>query len=122
MRRLSIRERSGASLAANGARWRASQAPALVLMLGALWFANSSTNAGIGKTLGAIGEHIGLTGTPTAAPPAAQPPSAAAPVRVGEAVRRDLAVIRRTPGTVIANTAVQITSQVQGIIESANFK
>ena len=37
-------------------------------------------------------------------------------------MRRDLKVIRRTPGTVVANTTVQVTARVQGVIESANFK
>jgi membrane fusion protein, multidrug efflux system len=48
--------------------------------------------------------------------------AAAAPVRVATIVRRDMQVIRRTPGTVIANTTVQITARVQGVLEAANFK
>jgi len=119
---VSTREKQPAPGSKRRALARAAGAGILVLILGAFWFSSSSTNAGIGKTLGALGQLVGLSGTPTAAPPAAQRPSAAAPVRVAEAVSRDLAVIRRTPGTVIANTSVQITSRVQGIIDSANFK
>jgi multidrug efflux system membrane fusion protein len=36
--------------------------------------------------------------------------------------RRDMAVVRYTPGTVIANTTVQITARVQGVLDAANFK
>jgi len=49
-------------------------------------------------------------------------PSPAAPVRVAEVARRDMAVVRYTPGTVIANTTVQITARVQGVLDAANFK
>ena len=76
----------------------------LVLLLAAFWYLSQADNR---------------TSTP-AAPRAGGPP--AAPVRVGQVVRRDLQVIRRTPGTVVANTTVQVTARVQGIIESANFK
>jgi multidrug efflux system membrane fusion protein len=48
--------------------------------------------------------------------------AAAAPVRVAHVIRRDMQVVRRTPGTVIANTTVQITARVQGILDAANFK
>ncbi|HEX5419422.1 MAG TPA: efflux RND transporter periplasmic adaptor subunit, partial [Gammaproteobacteria bacterium] len=48
--------------------------------------------------------------------------SAAAPVRLAAATRRDMAVVERTIGTVVANTAVQVTSRVQGVIDSAHFK
>ena len=73
---------------------------ALILALGAFWY---------------------LTRADTA-PSGAQRPSAAAPVRVAEIVRRDMSVVRRTPGTVIANTTVQVTARVQGILDAANFK
>jgi len=57
------------------------------------------------------------------APAGGQPrPAAGAPVRVAEVMRRDMPVIRRTPGTAIANTTVQITARVQGVLEAANFK
>lgn len=49
-------------------------------------------------------------------------PPAGAPVRVADVVRRDMQIIRRTPGTVVANTTVQVTARVQGIIETANFR
>jgi membrane fusion protein, multidrug efflux system len=75
-------------------------AGALFLVLGAFWY---------------------FTGVGTG--PASGPrPAAAAPVRVAEAVRRDMAVVRYTPGTVIANTTVQITARVQGVLDAANFK
>ena len=46
----------------------------------------------------------------------------AAPVRVAPAERRDMAVIERTIGTVVANSTVQITARVQGQLQSAYFK
>jgi multidrug efflux system membrane fusion protein len=73
---------------------------ALILALGAFWYL-------------ARADH---------APAAAQRPSAAAPVRVAEVIRRDMSVVRRTPGTVIANTTVQVTARVQGVLDAANFK
>ena len=90
----------------------------LFLILGAFWYATTSSDLDL---LGTFRRFSGLETAPAGAPP--QPRATpAAPVRVAEAVRRDLTVIRRTPGTVIANTAVQVTSRVQGIIDSANFK
>jgi len=47
---------------------------------------------------------------------------AVAPVRVAPAQRRDMAVIERTIGTVVANSNVQITARVQGQLLSASFK
>jgi multidrug efflux system membrane fusion protein len=57
-------------------------------------------------------------------PGAAQrgPRSTAAPVRVAVAERRDVAVVERTIGTVLANTAVQVTARVQGVIDAAHFQ
>lgn len=46
----------------------------------------------------------------------------AAPVRVGVVERRDMPVIERTIGTVIANSNVQITTRVQGHMTNAFFK
>ena len=46
----------------------------------------------------------------------------AAPVRVGVVERRDMPVIERTIGTVIANSNVQITTRVQGHMTQAFFK
>jgi membrane fusion protein, multidrug efflux system len=73
---------------------------ALILALGAFWYLTRADHA----------------------PAAAQRPSAVAPVRVAEVVRRDMSVVRRTPGTVIANTTVQVTARVQGVLDAANFK
>ncbi len=47
---------------------------------------------------------------------------AAAPVRVAQVQRRDMAVIERTIGTVVANSNVQVTARVQGQLLSAYFK
>jgi multidrug efflux system membrane fusion protein len=49
------------------------------------------------------------------------PRSSAAPVQVALAVRRDMPVVERTIGTVVANTTVQVTSRVQGVVDSAHF-
>jgi multidrug efflux system membrane fusion protein len=46
----------------------------------------------------------------------------AAPVRVAKVVRRDMAVVEHSLGTVVANTTVQVTSRVQGVVDSAAFK
>lgn len=46
----------------------------------------------------------------------------AAPVRVAKVERRDMAVIERSLGTVVANTLVQVTARVQGTLDRANFK
>ncbi|HMI96802.1 MAG TPA: efflux RND transporter periplasmic adaptor subunit [Micropepsaceae bacterium] len=73
---------------------------ALILALGAFWYVTRADNA----------------------PTGGQRPSAAAPVRVAEVIRRDMSVVRRTPGTVIANTTVQVTARVQGVLDAANFK
>jgi membrane fusion protein, multidrug efflux system len=50
------------------------------------------------------------------------PRSTAAPVRVAVAERRDVSVVERTIGTVLANTAVQVTARVQGVIDAAHFQ
>ena len=46
----------------------------------------------------------------------------AAPVQVGVVERRDMPVIERTIGTVVANASVQITTRVQGHLNQAFFK
>src|ERR1700761_8196026 len=46
----------------------------------------------------------------------------AAPVRVAAAQQRDMAVIERTIGTVIANSSVSVTARVQGQLTKAYFK
>lgn len=47
---------------------------------------------------------------------------AAAPVRVAHVEKRDMAVVERSLGTVVANTLVQVTARVQGTLDIANFK
>jgi membrane fusion protein, multidrug efflux system len=91
----------------------------LILLLGAYWYASGSPQ--IDAVLATFGRIAGTESQTAGSAPPGRPASAAAPVRVGEAVRRDLDVIRRTPGTVLANTMVQVTSQVVGIIESETF-
>jgi multidrug efflux system membrane fusion protein len=49
------------------------------------------------------------------------PASSTAPVQVALAIRRDMPVVERTIGTVLANTTVQVTSRVQGVVDSAHF-
>jgi multidrug efflux system membrane fusion protein len=46
----------------------------------------------------------------------------AAPVRVAVVEQRNMAVVERSLGTVVANTLVQLSARVQGTLESANFK
>ena len=46
----------------------------------------------------------------------------AAPVKVAQAEQRDMAVVERTIGTVVANATVSVTARVQGQLVSANFK
>ncbi len=46
----------------------------------------------------------------------------AAPVRVAVVEQRDMAVVERSLGTVVANTLVQLSARVQGTLESAHFK
>ena len=46
----------------------------------------------------------------------------AAPVRTAQVVRRDMAVVEHTLGTVVANTTVNVSSRVQGLVDSAAFK
>lgn len=72
---------------------------ALLLLLGGYWYFSHDT------------------GTHTQARRAA-----AAPVRVARAERRDMAVIERTIGTVVANSNVQVTARVQGQLLTAYFK
>jgi multidrug efflux system membrane fusion protein len=56
-----------------------------------------------------------MFGGPTA--PTRSPP----PVQVSQAVRKDIAVIEHTIGTVLANSTVQLTARVQGQLISTNF-
>ncbi|MBA2589861.1 MAG: efflux RND transporter periplasmic adaptor subunit [Alphaproteobacteria bacterium] len=70
----------------------------LVLVLGSYWYFNSRTGSGADKR------------------------NNAAPVRVAVIEQRDMAVVERSLGTVIANTLVQLSARVQGTLESAQFK
>ncbi len=54
--------------------------------------------------------------------PAPVQPVPAAPVRVGHAIRKTVVVSEHTVGTILANTTVQVTAQVQGQIVSVAFK
>ena len=47
---------------------------------------------------------------------------AIAPVRVVTVTRQDVPVVEHTLGKAIANTMIQVTARVQGVLESANFK
>jgi membrane fusion protein, multidrug efflux system len=49
-------------------------------------------------------------------------PEPAAPVRTAKVVRRDVPVVERTVGTVLANVTVHVTARVQGTLESAFFR
>jgi multidrug efflux system membrane fusion protein len=72
---------------------------ALVAVLGGYWYFSKSGEEGGGRGGGN-----------------------AAPVRVGAVERRDMAVVEHTLGTVVANTTVNVTSRVQGVVDSAAFK
>lgn len=50
------------------------------------------------------------------------PRSNAAPVRVARVEKRDMAVVERSLGTVVANTLVQVVARVTGTLEEAKFK
>jgi membrane fusion protein, multidrug efflux system len=45
-----------------------------------------------------------------------------APVRIAHVERRNMGVVENTVGTVLANITVQVMPNVQGILESANFR
>ena len=70
----------------------------LVLVLGGYWYFNNRGESSADKR------------------------SNAAPVRVAVIEQRDMAVVERSLGTVIANTLVQLSARVQGTLESARFK
>ena len=70
----------------------------LVLVLGGYWYFNNRGDGGADKR------------------------NNAAPVRVASVEQRDMAVVERSLGTVIANTLVQLSARVQGTLESAQFK
>src|SRR5471032_237194 len=70
----------------------------LVLVLGGYWFLGKSGNSGADRR------------------------GNAAPVRVAVVEQRDMAVVERSLGTVVANTLVQLSARVQGTLEKATFK
>jgi multidrug efflux system membrane fusion protein len=70
----------------------------LALVLGGYWYLNRSSDSG------------------------AERRGNAAPVRVAVVEQRDMAVVERSLGTIVANTLVQLSARVQGTLESANFK
>jgi multidrug efflux system membrane fusion protein len=70
----------------------------LVLVLGGYWyFENRDTGTG--------GRH-----------------AAAAPVRVARIEKRDMPVVERSLGTVMASDMVELTARVQGTLDHANFR
>lgn len=80
-------------------RWLAGAA--LILVLGGFWYMN----------------HRGAADQPRAGRG-----TAAAPVKVASVVRRDMAVVERNIGTVLASATVQVTPQVQGRVQEVFFK
>ncbi len=52
----------------------------------------------------------------------AAPPNRAAPVKVALAHQRNMAVVERTIGTVVANSTVSVSARVTGQLQTANFK
>ena len=72
---------------------------ALLLVLGGYWYMNHNS------------------GNPTR-----RPRAQAAPVHIATVEKRDMAVIERTIGTVLANETVQVTPQVQGRVQQVFFK
>jgi len=70
----------------------------LVLVLGGYWYLGTRGDSGADKR------------------------NNAAPVRVAVVEQRDMAVVERSLGSVVANTLVQLSARVQGTLESAYFK
>ena len=81
-----------------GARSWAIGGGLLVLVLGGYWYFNTRGDSGAEKR------------------------GNVAPVRVAVVEQRDMAVVERSLGSVVANTLVQLSARVQGTLESANFK
>jgi multidrug efflux system membrane fusion protein len=75
-------------------------AAALALVLGGFWYGMRDHGAG-GRD---------------------QARGGAAPVRVARVVRTNMPVVEHTLGTVVANTMVQVTARVQGIVDRAAFQ
>ena len=81
-------------------RWRSLMIGGALLatVLGGYWFLNGRGDSGADKRINA------------------------APVRVAVVEQRDMAVVERSLGTVVANTLVQVSARVQGTLDRANFK
>ena len=60
--------------------------------------------------------------TPSGQTPRGENRNAGAPVRTTTVARRDMPVVEHTLGKVIANTMIQVTARVQGILDSAHFQ
>jgi multidrug efflux system membrane fusion protein len=73
---------------------------ALILVLGAYWYFTSTAAHHADKSAGSTG----------------------APVRVATVQRRDMPVIERSLGTVVANTMVQVVPRVSGTLEQQYFR
>ena len=89
---------------AKGRKWLIVGGAALVAVLAGFYY-----YSGNGTTGGAGGGRGGRGG-------------AAAPVRVTTVVQRDMPVVERTIGTVVAFSTVSVTSRVQGQLNEANFR
>ena len=72
---------------------------ALIFMLAGFWYHNQLGN----ESARGESQHLAI------------------PVRVALVQRRDLAIVERTIGTVVANISVQVTPQVQGMLQSEHF-
>jgi multidrug efflux system membrane fusion protein len=48
--------------------------------------------------------------------------SGGAPVRVATVTQTNMPVVEHTIGTVVANTLVQVTARIEGVVDAANFK
>lgn len=83
---------------------------------GKVWFAGSIALVAV------LGGYWYLNRPDTAAGFNANRVNNAAPVRVARVEKRNMAVIERSLGTVLANTLVQVTPRVQGILQKAMFK
>ena len=89
---------------AAGRKWLIFGSVALVAVLGGLYYYSG------GSSTGAAGGGRGGRG------------AQAAPVRVTTVVQRDMPVVERTIGTVVASSTVSVTSRVQGQLTEAHFR
>jgi multidrug efflux system membrane fusion protein len=73
---------------------------ALLLVLGGYWYYNHNATPAAGRNVRGL----------------------AAPVRIAVVQQRDMAVVERNIGTVVANSSVSVTARVQGQLTKAYFK